>query len=236
MTQKISGLEDLDGVLLDGLEFCSRVYAAFDRVVADPGGQQEINLRTTARSKRLVEELLPLTQYVQARYGLGYRMRIRWRGGSQRYDARILVSGRKVRHFKIPAVQHIELTSAVHSNDYLIREHLDAEGGGFGPHGTTRDRASGRTVSTPVALSHQERLSEQVTWVRNRIDTKARKPYPSNTTLLVVLAGSSVMLDDEWQEIVQAFKAEPTPRRFREVLLAHPVSERITSIMAGRRP
>ena len=78
MPPQIVGLENIDGVLLDGLEFCSRVYVALDEVVAERGGQQEINLRTTARSKRLVEELLPLTQYVQARYGLGYRIRLRW--------------------------------------------------------------------------------------------------------------------------------------------------------------
>jgi len=235
MAAPVEGLQEVDGVLLDGLSFCSKVYGIFDAVAAAPEGFGDLRLRRNARSKRLIEELLPLVQYIQARYGPGHRIRVRWLGGSQQYDARLLLSGRKVQYLKIPRVQHVEITGAVHPNDYLLREHLHTHGGGFGPHGTVRDPKTKRTVSSPVALSRTDALAEQVGFVRKRIDEKASKTYPPNTTLLVVLAGSSVLLEDEWDDILRDFSGERCPRKFREVVLAHPTSGRIDSLLAKRR-
>ena len=64
----VRGLESLDGCQLDGLEFCTRAYTAFDQIRSHPRGVEELRLLTSKRAKRLVEEVMPITRYIQARY------------------------------------------------------------------------------------------------------------------------------------------------------------------------
>ena len=125
----IRGLESIDGCQLDGLEVCLRAYAVFDQVRNRPGGVEELRLLTTRLSKRLVEEVLPLTSYIQAKYSPGLRIRICWHGGSQGYDAYLSYSGADTEHRGAPKRAFLEITTAVHPNDYLVREHLSKKGG-----------------------------------------------------------------------------------------------------------
>jgi hypothetical protein len=62
------GISTFDGQLLDGLDFCRMVYDLFDQVSAEPDGIAKLRLRPTKAEKRLIEELLPIAGYVQARY------------------------------------------------------------------------------------------------------------------------------------------------------------------------
>jgi hypothetical protein len=59
-SMRIRGLEELDGHLLDGLTFVPCAYAAFDRIRARDSGIEELRMRRTPRSKKLIEEILPL--------------------------------------------------------------------------------------------------------------------------------------------------------------------------------
>ena len=85
--RKALGLSALDDKLLDGLRFCTKVYDLFDQIRSEPDGLGKIRLLSTKREKRLLEELIPITQYIQARYHVGNRMKVRWLSGSQPYDA-----------------------------------------------------------------------------------------------------------------------------------------------------
>jgi hypothetical protein len=78
-------LASLDDKLLDGLKFCLKVYDLFDQVRAELDDLGKIRLLKSRREKRLLEELLPIAQYIQARYRTGNRMKIRWLSGSQSY-------------------------------------------------------------------------------------------------------------------------------------------------------
>lgn len=119
--------------------------------------------------------------YIQNRYRPGFRRRVRWRGGNQRYDARLRCSGLKVERLRVPTVQHLEITSAVHPNDYLMREHLHREGFSLAPHGTRRDPVSRLTVSTPTVRSGGDIESELANRVNERILAKSAKRYPPIT-------------------------------------------------------
>jgi hypothetical protein len=63
-------LSTFDGQLLDGLDFCRKVYDLFDQVQAEPG-IEELRRRSTKGAKRLNEELLPIASCVLARYRVG---------------------------------------------------------------------------------------------------------------------------------------------------------------------
>ncbi len=230
----IRGLEPLDGKLLDGLSFCAVAYDILDGIQAEPGGLEEIRLLRTSRAKKMVEEILPIAAYVQARYGPGLELRVRWRGGSQQHDARLLCSGVKAEYLRMPAVQHLEITTAVHPNEYLVREHLHREGFSFSPHGTRRDAITKHTVSTPTVRSGDEAQRELADRVRSGILAKAAKAYPPNTSLIVRCVVNAPVLDDEWDQVVRLLRNDDCPKRFREVVLMEPISGRVTSLFVRR--
>ena len=88
-----SRLDPLNGRLLDGFTFCKRVYALFDAVRASTGGISRLRRRAGLVEKRLIQELLPLTRYIQLRYDAGRRIRVRWQAGDQPGDASLLSRG-----------------------------------------------------------------------------------------------------------------------------------------------
>lgn len=230
----IRGLEQLDGTLLDGLRFCATAYDIFERIQSEPGGLEDLRLLRTSRAKRMVEEILPIAAYIQSRYGPGLRLRVRWRGGNQRYDARLLCSGVKAERLLIPAVQHLEITTAVHPNEHLVREHLHREGFSFGPHGTRRDPVSRKTISTPTVHSGDEPQRELADRVRARILAKGAMAYPRNSSLLVRCVVNAPVLDDEWEQVVRQLRQSDCPRRFREVILMESIAGRVTSLFVRR--
>jgi hypothetical protein len=76
---------------VDGLDFCGKVYDLFDQVRGGPDGIAKLRLRPTKNEKRLIEELIPIARYMQARYREGHRIKVHWFSGSQPYDAISLV-------------------------------------------------------------------------------------------------------------------------------------------------
>ena len=101
-------LSALDDRLLDGLKFCLKVYDLFDQVRSEPDGLGKIRLLKTKREKRLLEELLPIAQYIQARYRAGNRLKVRWLSGSQPYDAIIWTPLSMAKHTSIPRKIFVE--------------------------------------------------------------------------------------------------------------------------------
>ncbi len=120
----IAGLESLDNRFLDGLEFCSAAYDALDAIRSTPQGIEELRLRRSRRSKKLLEEILPLAAFIQDRYRPGCRLRIQWVGGNQPFDARVLYRGPLVDWMEIPKRQYLEVTTAVQPTEHLVRERL----------------------------------------------------------------------------------------------------------------
>jgi hypothetical protein len=87
LLQRQLDLSAFDGRLLEGLNFCRKVYHTFDQVIDGPDDITNIRMRPTKEYKRLVQELIPIARYVQARYAVDRRIKVRWQSGSQSFDA-----------------------------------------------------------------------------------------------------------------------------------------------------
>src|SRR5881394_2860210 len=83
------GLANFRGQRLDGLFFCARVYDLFEQIRGSEGGASDLRMRRGKEKKRLIEELLPICKYVQARYRHGHYIDVTWVDGNQQFDARL---------------------------------------------------------------------------------------------------------------------------------------------------
>lgn len=172
-----STFSELDGELLDGLQFCSKVYALFEQVRQAEGGPSRLRMRASDLEKKLLEELLPICKYVQATYRAGRYIAVRWINGSQVFDAEVRQTGAYVDKGYFPEAAHLEVTCVMHPNDYLSRELLDDGGVAFGLDGIRRLKTR-EIVSEPVVYTNAEFVQSYGTMVLNQIGKKASISYP----------------------------------------------------------
>jgi len=217
-------LSTFDGQLLDGLEFCRKVYDMFDYLQADIDGVARLRLRPTKTEKRLIEELLPIASYVQARYRVGRRIKVRWLSGSQSYDAVLWSSGGLVRHRMAPRKLVVEVTTSVHPNEYLVRRLLHERGGSFGVKGISRNKKAGVIVSEPSVHTPDELSADMAEQIMKRLRTKSAKDYPPDTVLIVNCVPNSLILDSEWNDAIERVTRAQLHLAFLEVFLIEPVS------------
>ena len=89
----------------------------------------------------------------------------------------------------------------MHPNDYLSRELLDTEGYSYGVEGIRRKKD--RSIeSIPGVLSNQDFIEPHSSIVIERILSKAKKPYPKNTTLIVKCTMNTIYMECEWNEFI----------------------------------
>jgi hypothetical protein len=212
-------LSTFDGRLLDGLNFCRGVYELFNQTRASPDGIAKLRLRPTKLEKRLIEELIPIARYVQARYREGRRVKVRWLSGSQPYDAVLLSSGTFVEKGYTPRKLVVEVTTSVHQSDYLARELLDKQGHAFGVKGISRDKKTRTIVSEPYVVTNGERETDLATQIIDRIKSKSAKGYDPDTVLIVYCVPNGLTFDDEWDEAVKRVMQAEAHHAFREVFL-----------------
>jgi hypothetical protein len=147
-----TSLSGIDGSLLDGLIFCRKVYDLFESIRSTAEGRSRLRMRAGEVEKKIVEELLPICRYVQAHYGPGRYISVKWVNGSQHFDAVVHQSGSFVDHGQFPSTAHLEVTGAVHPNDYLSRELIDNGGVAFGVEGVQRLPKTREIRSRPIIL------------------------------------------------------------------------------------
>ncbi len=229
----IEGLEQIDGIPLDGLEFCSRAYSAFDDVRDSTGGIAELRMRKTPRAKRLVEEILPLAAYIQAKYEPALRLNVTWHGGNQNHDALIKCDGVRVDRGEARKRYYLEITTSAHENDYLVRESMNTTGGSFGPRFTNRDKKTGKIRSEPSVYSRGELEAELVAQVDKIVGKKRKKAYPSPTSLLVQCSIPSIIEHDEWKRVVSELQSGRDYSPFKEVYIYEPTGRRLSRVFAA---
>jgi hypothetical protein len=238
-TRQQLGLSTFDGQLLDGLDFCRKVYDLFDQVRGEPDGIANLRLRLTKTAKRLVEELLPIAHYVQARYREGRRIKVRWFSGSQPYDAILLSSGWLVDHRAAPRRLFVEVTTSVHENEHLARRLLHERGGSFGVKGISRDKKTGDIVSKPHVHTNDELATDLAGQIVERLKSKSEKQYPPGTVLVVNCVPNCLILDSEWNDAIQRVTKSQVHLAFREVFLLETVMSHSTTLYGdpkrGRR-
>ena len=220
----MQGLEKMDGKLLNGLDFCKKAYSLFDTIRRGPKGVEKLRLKPGHdESKKLIEEILPIVRYVQMRYSLKIRIKVKWIYGSQPYDAYLEVSVPKyvpeeVRN-TVPQKQYLEVTTAVYKNDYLSRLELHTKGGSFGPREIGRVPKTGKIVSKPHVYDGLEAGSDFAVLVKDRIESKAKKQYPNNTSLVIQCELDTIFLDDDWECMIEKVRNAKIEHNFREIIL-----------------
>jgi hypothetical protein len=226
-------LATFDDQLLDGLDFCRKVYAFFDQINREPEGKSRLRLRKSKTDKRLVEELLPLARYIQARYQAGRRIKVRWLSGPQQYDAVLWSSGSLVEHGGAPKKVHVEITTSVHPNDYLKRQELDQRGGSFGVKEIHREGEA--IVSKPYVFSGGENAKDLAEQIIARLIEKATKAYPSGTVLIVNCIPNCLILEDEWTDAVEQVRKATPSIEFREVFLMDMLMSHTTTLYGDQQ-
>lgn len=227
-------LATIDDHLLDGLDFCRKVYDLFDQISREPEGKSRLRLRNSKTEKRLIEELLPLARYIQARYQVGRRIKVRWLSGSQPYDAVLWSSGSLVEHGDAPRRVLVEITRAVHRNDSDSRRLLDQRGGSFGVRGIRREGKE--IVSKPYVFSGGENANDLAKLILVSLNRKANKPYPPSTVLVVdCVPTCSILFEEEWKDAIERVKLAKPRIPFREVFLLNMQIATHTATLHGNR-
>ncbi|MCX6626304.1 MAG: hypothetical protein NTW28_01555 [Candidatus Solibacter sp.] len=209
-------LGTFDNRLMNGLEFCRKVYEFFEQIRNSPGGVNRLRLRGKIE-KKLIEELIPIARYIQTRYSAGRLLKVRWILGSQQYDARLLSAGALPENGVVPKLQYVEVTTVVHEHDHLLRSLISAQGHAFGVKGVSRDRKSRKIESKPHVYRYREAEDDLTKRILASIAAKNSKAYPVGTVLVIQCVPDQLMLSDDWEYVVQKVRGANVKHRFDEV-------------------
>jgi hypothetical protein len=229
MSMSISMLTQFNGELIDGLQFCAKTYALFEQIRSAENGPSRLRMRATEVEKKLIEELLPICKYVQAKYRAGRYISVRWVNGSQQFDAEVVQAGAYVEKGYFPASAYLEATCVMHSNDYLSRELFDTTGIVFGLDGIRRLK-NRQIESKPIGYSNQEFIQSYTKLVLKEIGKKAGKKYPPETTLIVQCTLNTLYMPDKWEMLVAEVRSQLPEHQFREIFMYDSVTEYTCSL------
>jgi hypothetical protein len=214
-----SALAQFDGHLLDGLAFCSQVYALYESIRGGPDGVARMRMRPYRVDKKLLDELMPICRYVQASYRPGRYISVRWADGNQQCDAEIRQRGAYVGHNFYPAKGYLEVTCTMHPKEYLSRELLEKKGGGFGVEGMRRLKG-GDIESVPVGYSNMDFVDAYAELLLKQVAKKTRAPFPRNTTLIIQCTLNLLPYSpDEWSLLLSKVRPTLLKTSFREIYL-----------------
>ena len=220
----ISPLSQFDGALIDGLKFCAMTYILFEQIRSTENGPSRLRMRATEVEKKLIEELLPICKFVQAKYRAGRYISVRWVNGSQQFDAEVVQSGAHVQQGHFPASAFLEATCVMHPNDYLSRELLDTKGRAFGLDGISRLK-NREIESKPIIRRNHEFIQSYSKLVLKQIGKKAGIKYPHETTLIVQCSLNTLYTPEEWEVLVAEIRSGQPEHQFREIFMYDAVSE-----------
>lgn len=214
-----SGLEQFDGQLLDGLDFCAAVYRFFEEIRASENGVSRLRLRgDNPVEKKLIEELLPVAKYVQTHYRPGRYISVRWINGYQSGDAEIEQRGSYIDQGYFPSKAWIEVTTACHPNEHLGRKSLETNGGYFGVSGL-RQLKDGSIHSEPVVHRNQDYVGVFVEFVAKVLRKKASIAYPVNTTLIIACELDTLYVSDDWEKLLADVRLQKIEHSFEAIFL-----------------
>ena len=214
----ISILTQFNGELIDGLQFCAKTYALFEQIRSAENGSSRLRMRATEVEKKLIEELLPICKYVQAKYRTGRYISVRWVNGSQQFDAEVVQAGAYVEKGSFPASAYLEATCVMHSNDYLSRELFDTTGIVFGLDGIRRLK-NRQIESKPIGYSNLEFIQSFGKLVLKQVEKKAGITYPQETTLIVQCSLNTIYMPEEWEALVAIVQNGLPEHQLREIFM-----------------
>jgi hypothetical protein len=204
------------------------VYEIFENIRETPQGIEAILMRR-GKCKQLVEELLPICKYIQEKYRPGRYISVTWKDGNQTYDAELRSAGSYVTHGCYPENSFIEVTCVVHPNDYLAREHLNANGTVFGLDGLTRTKDH-KVNSIPHIHIGDIFIENYASLVLTELTKKSIKPYPDRTALVIQCSLNRPYFQHEWEKLISSIRNRIPPHHFIEIFLYDPLSQYSSSI------
>ena len=212
-------LSRLDGVLHDGLQFCSMVYALFEEVRRTEDGKIRLRMRASSLEKHLIEELLPICKYIQFKYRVGRYISIKWVHGSQSFDAEFQQTGAYVEQGYSLSAGYLEVTCVMHPNEYLSRELLTKSGVTYGLNGIKRLK-TGEITSEPVGYTNSEFVHEYAKLVLQQLTKKSKISYPKDTTLIVQCwLNIQPYTPQEWEMLVTEVRRGLPEHQFWEIFM-----------------
>jgi hypothetical protein len=210
-------LNQFDGQILDGLEFCAKAYALYESLLNESDGSTKLRARA-GWIKKFIGEILPISNYIQANYRIGRYISVKWVNGSQQYDAEIFQRGRSVSDGLYPENAFLEVTGSMHQNEYLMREVLNQQGFAFGLEGLRR-LENGQIETNPVSYTNRDFIDKDEKLILERIVSKATIPYPSETTLIIDCKLHIMYYEDDWKELITRLQIGLPETNFREIYL-----------------
>jgi hypothetical protein len=212
-------IRDFDNHLLNGLDFCKKAYSLFEEIRKSPEGIARLRLRKGKLEKKLLEELLPLARYIQAKYSHGRQIKIRWIDGNQNYDAHLLSAGVLVDKRIAARRQYVEVTTAVHENDHISRRISHEQGHVFGVKGIQKNPQTGKCISQPYVYTNHELSEDLGQKILERIKAKHKIEYPKGTILIIQCILDTLFLESEWEYTIRKIKSTEVIHKFHEIFI-----------------
>jgi hypothetical protein len=214
----MNALSPIDNQFIDGLKFCAFAYDLFEKIASGVDGVSRIRMRNSIVEKKLIEELLPICKYIQAKYRTGRYISVCWKSGNQNHDAEIIQSGAYIDQGYYHQQAFLEITSAVHPKDYLSRELLNKQGFAFSADGLKRQK-DGSIKSEPIVHTNYEYIERFSEILLARIKDKASKRYPDHTTLIVCCCLDMLCTSEEWEYLRRCIEKSQQSHQFEEIYI-----------------
>lgn len=211
--------------MIDGLEFCSKVYSIFEKLRLKEDGSETISLREVSSGKLIIEELLPICRYIQTYYRTGRYISVKWIKGYQTYDAEVVQKGDYIELGYYPENAFLEVTSAMHENEHWTWKLSPA----FAPEGIKKNKDKTR-VCEPVTFANLEHVNNFIPILVNCIEEKAKKNYPENTSLVVQCFLNSLYHNDEWEYLIHKVQEQMKHHPFKEILIYNGLDQKTATI------
>ncbi|MDO9179034.1 MAG: hypothetical protein Q7U16_12085 [Agitococcus sp.] len=227
-------LLQFDGKLIDGLQFCAKAYSLFEEIRNQPNGISNLRMRTTNVEKKLLEEILPISRYIQTKYRTGRYISVCWIQGNQQFDAEVFEQGGYIDAGCYPAKSFLEVICAMHPNEYLSWELLEKKGGAFGLDGIRRLKKSKDIESEPVVYTNGEFVEFFSQLIIEQINKKVSIKYPENTTLIVSCSLNNLYTPDEWLLLQEMVISAEIEHNFREIFVYDTTTEYNFSLWSRR--
>lgn len=199
---------------VDGLEFCRIAYDLFEYVKEHDQDGYELTKRPR-NIKELIEEILPISVYVWSKYRLGNYIQVCWTSRTARFDAEIKV---------MEESYFLEVTCAVHPNEYLVRELLNKQGYCYAADGVKK---IGRDITTEyISYDNSSFIESFVDSIALRIHKKMRKNYPENTILVICCELDIGYFSKEWNILEEKVRALNIEHSFKEIFVYDSLTEK----------
>jgi hypothetical protein len=203
---------------MDGLKFSKKVYDIFEQIRKSSDGINKLRLREGSE-KKLIEELIPIARFIQARYNEARHLKVRWINGTQQFDALIQSTGALVENGFVPRNQYIEVTTAVHENGHILRRMIVEQRPVFSVKGIKKNKNGKDYSSIPYAYSSQELENDLTSKLIEIIEKKTSNSYPEKTILVIQCILDSLFEEEEWEYAIQQIKTKRINHRFQEIFI-----------------